>query len=50
MTPKPSLRVPQIRHHKPSNQGYVRVNGEFQYLGRWDEPATEENYRRFVAE
>ena len=43
-------KVPQFRLHKPTGQGYVRLNGQFKYLGRYDDPATQQRYHRLIAE
>ncbi len=43
-------RIPSLRHHKPSGQGFVELNGYRKYLGRFGLPETEEKYRRTVGE
>ena len=35
-------RVPKLRHHKGSGQGFVELNGRYVYLGVWGLPETEE--------
>ena len=45
-----SPRVPQFRHHKATGQGYVRLDGQFRYLGRYDDPETLQRYHRLIAE
>lgn len=45
-----SVRVPKLRCHTGTGQGYVRLNGRFVYLGRYGDPATEQKYHRLVAE
>ncbi len=50
MTEKRTARTPSYRHHKPTNQGFVEVEGHRTYLGRYDSPETREKYHRLVAE
>ena len=50
MTATNPKRVPKVRHHKASNQGYVQLEGRFVYLGRYDAPETAEAYHRLIAE
>lgn len=45
-----SKRIPKLRHHKASDQGYVQIEGRFVYLGRYDAPETAEAYHRLIAE
>lgn len=42
--------VPAYRHHKPTGQAYMFVNGERRYLGRFDSPVSKATYRRLLAE
>ena len=35
-TPKSSPRVPSYRHHKPTGQAVVTLNGHDVYLGKWE--------------
>lgn len=44
------LKVPELRLHKPTGQGYVRIDGAFRYLGRYDDPQTQQRYHRMIAE
>lgn len=44
------LEVSALVHHKPSGQGRVRIAGRDFYCGRWEDPETDERYRRLVAE
>lgn len=47
---KPNVSVPSYRHHKPSGQAVVTLNGKDHYLGPWQsEPSTVE-YKRLLAE
>lgn len=39
-----SPRLPKLCHHKPTGQGYVRLDGRCVYLGRYDGPACQERY------
>ena len=48
--PKRPPRVPNLRHHKASGQGYVVLNGKPIYLGRYDQPETTQRYHRVIAE
>ena len=50
MTASNSKRVPKLRHHKASGQGYVQLNGRFVYLGHYEDPETPEAYHRLIAE
>jgi hypothetical protein len=43
-------RVPSYRHHKGSGQAFVQVNGRRHYIGKYGTPASEEKYRRVIAE
>jgi integrase len=43
-------RVPSYRHHKPSGQAVVTLNGRDIYLGPWDTPESKAAYDRFTAE
>jgi hypothetical protein len=45
-----SPKTPQLHCHKAAGQGYVRLDGQFKYLGRYDDPATQQRYHRLVAE
>jgi len=42
--------VPSYRLHKPSGQAVVRLDGKDHYLGLHGTPASQERYRRLVAE
>ena len=42
--------LPAMRLHKPSGRAYVFLDGKKHYLGPWGDAATEEKYRRLVAE
>ncbi len=51
MPVKASLkRIPKLSLHKPTGQGYVRLEGTFHYMGRYDDPATHARAMRFIAE
>jgi integrase len=43
-------RVPKLRTHKATGQGYVVLNGQAVYLGRADKPETERRYHQVIAE
>jgi integrase len=43
-------KVPPLKHHKASGQGYVRIDGRVIYLGKHDLPETQQKYHRLVAE
>jgi integrase len=45
-----TLRTPSYRHHKPSNQAVVTLNGRDCYLGRYDSPESRAEYDRLIAE
>jgi len=47
---RPRQKTPAYRRHKPSNQGFVELNGRRLYLGRYDFPETVERYHRTIAE
>ncbi len=44
------LKVPTLLFHKATGQGYVRLGDRFHYLGRYDDPETQQRYRRLLAE
>lgn len=43
-------KIPPLRHHKSTNQAYIRVDGIFHYLGRWGLSETQQIYERTIAE
>jgi hypothetical protein len=43
-------RVPSLRHHKASGQGYVVLNGKAIYLGLHGQPETEQKYHQVISE
>jgi hypothetical protein len=43
-------RIPAYRLHKPTGQAVVRLDGKDHYLGKHGSPASQEKYRRLVAE
>jgi integrase len=43
-------RTPAYRHHKPSGQAVVTLNGRDMYLGRFDSPESRAEYDRVIAE
>ena len=45
-----SRRIPKLRHHKATGQGFVELQGQRRYLGRYGLPQTQERYDRTVAE
>ena len=50
MIAKQSKRIPSLRHHKPTGQALVELNGRRIYLGKYGLPETEQRYHRTVAE
>lgn len=48
--PKPTVRVPALVHHKPSDRARVRIAGRDIWLGKWGSLEADERYRRIVAE
>ncbi len=47
---KPAGYIPQLCLHKPTGQGYVRLDGRAFYLGKWGSPDAEREYDRLIAE
>jgi integrase len=47
---KADTRVPAYCHHKAKNQAYVRLSGDFIYLGQYGSPESVAAYQRAVAE
>ncbi len=45
-----SDRLPSYRHHKPSGQAVVTLNGRDFYLGEFDSPSSRDAYDRLVCE
>ncbi len=43
-------RIPKYRHHKPTGQAVVTLNGRDHYLGAYDTPKSRERYGRLIAE
>ncbi|HUU14485.1 MAG TPA: tyrosine-type recombinase/integrase [Terriglobia bacterium] len=43
-------RIPSYRHHKPSGQAVVTLNGKDFYLGKYDTTESRAEYERIVAE
>lgn len=50
MAKQKSPRTPSYRHHNPSNQGFLEIDGKRHYLGRYDLPETKRAYHRLIAE
>ena len=46
----PSFRTPSYRHHNPSGQAVVTLNGRDIYLGRYNTPESRSEYARLIAE
>jgi integrase len=42
--------IPSLRHHKPSGQGFVELNGKRLYLGVYGRDTTQQRYLATVAE
>jgi len=47
---KPTGYIPQHCHHKPTGQGYVRLNGKALYTGAWGSSESQREYDRLVQE
>jgi hypothetical protein len=43
-------KPPSYRHHKPTGQGVVTLNGKDIYLGKYGTPESQQAYDRVVAE
>jgi len=43
-------KIPTFRVHKASQQGYVELNGQRIYLGRFDLPESKKKYHQLIAE
>ena len=41
---------PGYLHHKPSGQAYVRINGKYHYLGRFNTPESHQRYASHLSE
>ena len=41
--------APKYRHHKPSGNAAVVINGKFHYLGKYDSPESRRKYRSLIA-
>jgi hypothetical protein len=50
MSNETAFRVPTYRHHKPTNQAVVTLNGKDHYLGRWNSKASRGEYDRLIGE
>ena len=50
MPAKPHPRIPSLRHHKATGQGYVVLKKHHIYLGRYDHPDTQQKYLQTIAE
>ena len=50
MPRKPSNRIPKYRHHKPSGQAVVTLDGRDVYLGAYTDAASRQRYERVVGE
>ncbi len=44
------LRTPKLRHHKPTGQGCVVLNGKYIFFGPYGDPEVAEQYHRTIAE
>lgn len=45
-----SARLPSYRHHRPTGQAFVELNGKRHYLGGFNTPRSKAEYRRLLAE
>jgi hypothetical protein len=43
-------RVASYRHHRPSGQALVTLNGRDHYLGTWNTKASRQEYERLIGE
>lgn len=43
-------RTPKLCRHKATDQAYVRLNGRCMYLGRHDDPQTQQKYHQLIAQ
>src|SRR5256885_2342930 len=48
--PTKQRRIPSYRLHKPTGQAVVRLEGHDHYLGKHGSEASQEAYRRLIAE
>jgi site-specific recombinase XerC len=48
--PNSRRRVPKYRHYKPKDLAVVRIDGQDQYLGKYNSPESREKYHRLIAE
>jgi hypothetical protein len=48
--PKLSNKLPSYRLHQPSGRAVVRLDGKDHYLGKHGTEASQESYRRLIAE
>lgn len=47
---KSAFRVPTHSLHKPTGQGYIRLNGQCFYTGKYGTPQAQAEYNRMLAE
>ena len=50
MEKKKPAPIPKLTRHKASGRGYVRLNGVCHYLGKYEDPETQEKALRLIAE
>ena len=50
MTANQARHVPRLRHFKARDLGFVELNGQRTYLGKWGAPETRAAYHRALAE
>jgi hypothetical protein len=48
--PRLKQAVPSYRHHKPSGQAVVTLNGRDHYLGPWGTKTSSDAYDRLIGE
>jgi len=48
--PGAALRAPSYRRHKPIGQAVVTIGGHDIYLGRFNSPASRDDYNRLIVE
>ena len=49
MVTRRSTRTPVHRPHKASGQGYVRIDRQFHYTGKWGTPEADEKADQLIA-
>ena len=47
--PRKRHRIPSLRHHKPSGQAVVTLDGRDHYLGKWGSDASQASYDSLIS-